>query len=148
VRNPRTDIWTCGYGYAEPEMIVRAATAYLNAVTYNAAGLDRNAIPRGILTLFGNYNQSQLNNFRREWRAMLTGAANRWTIPIMASRNKEAGHVYTPVDTNFQEMFFARWMTFLVSIVSACYGIDPTEIHFDSFTTRAASLSGKDTKRN
>jgi len=146
VRNPRSDLYAGGYGYGEPEMIIRAATAYLNAVTYNAAGLDRNAIPRGILTLFGKYGPRDLNNFKRQFRAMLTGAANRWTIPVMASNNKEAGHVYTPIDQNFDEMFFARWMIFLISIVCAIYGIDPNEVHFDSFSTRASSLSGKDTQ--
>ena len=145
VRNPRSDLHVGGYGYAEPEMVVRALTHYLNAVTYNAAGLDRNAIPRGLLTLFGDYQQRNLDNFTRQMKAMVQGAANRWTVPILASKSEKAGAIWTPIDQNFQEMFFARWMTFLVSIVCAIYGVDPTEIHFDSFSTRPSSLSGSDT---
>jgi hypothetical protein len=143
VRNPRTDLHAGGYGYAEPEMVIRALTAYLNAVTYNAAGLDRNSIPRGMLTLFGEYGKSALEDFKRRLEAMLQGAANRWMMPIMASKTDKAGAVYTPFDQNFNEMFFARWMTFLVSIIAAVYGIDPTEIHFDSFSTRTSALGGK-----
>ncbi len=107
VRNPRSDLHVGGYGYAEPEMVVRALTHYLNAVTYNAAGLDRNAIPRGLLTLFGDYQQRNLDNFTRQMKAMVQGAANRWTVPILASKSEKAGAIWTPIDQNFQEMFFA-----------------------------------------
>lgn len=146
IRNPRSDLYAGGYGFSEPEMIIRAATNYINAVTYNAAGLDRNAIPRGILTIFGEYGPRQASQFRQQFRAMMTGAANRWTLPVMFARKKEAGHVYTPIDTNFNDMYFARWMVFLVSICSAVYGVDPTEIHFDSFSTRSQSLAGSNTE--
>ena len=145
IRNPRADINIGGYGYAEPEMVIRGLTAYLNAVTYNASGLDRNAMPRGMLTLFGEYGKPQLDDFTRRLQAMMQGAANRWRFPVLASKTDKAGAVYTPFDTNFNEMFFARWMTFLISIVCACYGIDPAEIHFDSFSIRPSSLSGSDT---
>lgn len=143
VRNPRTDLAAGGYGLAESEIVIRAITAYLNAVTFNMAGIDRSSMPRGILQLTGKYDQKNLSAFQRQFKAMLSGAANRHHIPIIAS-DGDGGVNWMPVDT-FDEMFFARWATFLVSIVCAVYGIDPTEIHFDSFSVRPSSLSGSDT---
>lgn len=145
VRNPRSDLHVGGYGYAEPEMVIRALTGYLNAIAYNSAGLDRNSMPRGMLTLTGEYSKPALDDFKRRLQAMLHGASNRWQFPIMASKTAQAGAVYTPFDNNFNEMFFARWVVYLVSVVCAVYGIDPTEIHFDSFSIRPASLNGSDT---
>lgn len=146
IRNPRTDLWVNGYGFAESEMIVRVLTAYLNSFNYNAAGLDRNAIPRGLLTLFGEYDMPELLAFKSQLRSMLHGASNRWVLPVLASRSKEGGAAYVPIDTNYNEMYFAKWTTLLVSICCAVFTIDPQEIHFDSFSGHASSpLSGQDT---
>ncbi|MCK7579881.1 MAG: hypothetical protein MZV65_32090 [Chromatiales bacterium] len=43
-------------------------------------------------------------------------------------------------------MAFSKWMTFLVSIICAIYGMSPAEINFDSFTAgNTSALSGSDT---
>ena len=43
-------------------------------------------------------------------------------------------------------MYFAKWMTFLTSIICAIYGMSPSEINFDSFTGgNTSALSGSDT---
>ncbi len=143
IRTPRTDLRAGGYGNAETEGIVRAITGYLDSITYNSAGISRSHVPRGILTVFGEYDQLQRAAFERQWRAMLSGPSNRATfVPTMFSKNKEGGAQWTPMD-QFDEMFFARWITLLVSICSAQHGIDPAEINFDSFSTRSAALGGK-----
>lgn len=142
VRTPRTDLRSGGYGYAEVEGIVKAVTGYINAVTYNEGGISRSSLPRGVMTVFGEYDRLQQQAFSRQWRAMLTGAGNRHNIPTLFSKSKEAGIGWTPIDT-FNEMLFARWITLLVSICSAQYGINPEEIHFDTFSTRSSALGGK-----
>lgn len=146
VRNPRTDIHTSRYGYGETEMVVRLVTGFLNALTYNQAFFDRNNIPRGILTVFGNFDQPQLNDFKRMWNVSLSGPAQRWRLPVFVSPNKEASSTFTKIDADVNEMMFAKWMTFLISIVCAIYGLSPEEINADSFTSRSGSaLSGQDT---
>ncbi len=146
IRNPRTDILASRYGYAETEQFVRIVTGFLNALNYNMAGFDRNNIPRGFLTMFGNFDQNQLNDFKRRWTSLLNGASRRWAFPVMASREKDAGATWTPIDVNFDEMHFAKWMSFLVSIICAIYSIGPEEINFDSFTSRQSTpLGGEDT---
>lgn len=147
VRNPRTDLLVGEYGFAEPEMVIRAMTGYLNAITYNSAGIDRSAIPRGILAVAGDYSPSNLLDFKRSLKTMLTGAGQRHAIPIMAMQTSAQGGARVPVSwvpmDQFNEMFFARWITFLVAIICGVFGIDPGEIHFDSFSTRTSALGGK-----
>jgi len=146
VRNPRTDLHVNGYGYAEPEMVMRATTAYINSFTFNASALDSNSIPRGILTLHGEYDRRELNAFRNNLRAMLHGAGSRFQLPVMASKTKEGGAIWTPMD-QFNEMFFAKWFSLLVSIICAVYSIHPTELNFDSFSHQTSStLGGSDTE--
>lgn len=147
IRNPRSDLIVNGYGYAETEMLVRVLTAYMNAINYNAAGLDRNSTPRGMILVKGDYHPREMNAFRSQFDAMLRGASNRWRIPMMSVRNKDGGIEYLPIDQNYNEMFFARWVTFLVSVACAIYSIDPAEIHFGSFDARSTTaLSSDDTE--
>lgn len=147
VRNPRTDITMSRYGYAETEMFVRVVTGFLNAMTYNMAGFDRNTLPRGILTVYGKFDEKQLNFFKRQWNSMLAGPAQRWRLPVFVSTDgSQAAAKYEKVDSEFNEMHFSKWMTFLVSMICAIYTIAPEEINFDSFTSRTTSnLGGSDT---
>lgn len=147
VRNPRSELTVGGYGFPEPEMQVRMTTALLNAFTYTAAGLDRNQLPRGILQMFGNYKSDELDYFKRQWNALLSGPAQRWRLPVLVSNNKESGATYTPVDTQFNEMHFVKWVSFNTSMKCACYGMAPEEINLDSFTSRNGGIStaGQDT---
>lgn len=146
VRNPRSSIWYGDYGRAELEAFVKAATAYMNSFTFNAANQDRNSLPRGFLTLYGRFDKRALNSFRGMWNDLVRGAANRWALPVLVSESKqEGGAAYTPVDTATSEMYLTKWMIFLVSIMCALYGMDPVELNMESFTSKTSSLSGKDT---
>ena len=145
VRNLRTDLRVGGYGYAEPEMIVRAVTAFMNAFAYNAAGLDKNSIPRSILALFGSmFDRRELTTFTNQAHAMLHGGSNRWKMPIVAFPNTKDGDIkHIPIDTNFNELHFARWMTLNVSIPCAIYGFDPQGIGFENFSAHNTSPLNK-----
>jgi len=143
--NPRSDVSFGGYGYAPPEMVVKVVTGYLNALTYNLRGFDANAIPKGLLTIFGSFDQNQLNGFRQQWNAMVRGVNNAWSLPVMVSDSKESSATYTKFDNEFTDMYFAKWMILLTSIICAVYGMDPTEIYAESFHAGRSSLSGSDT---
>lgn len=151
VRNPRTELQALGYGYAETEMVLRALTGYVNSFNFNEAGLSRNATPRGVLTVFGEYNREQQVAFKHQLQAMLRGASNRFNMPVLFMRRDPstqslAGVQYTRID-EFSEMFFKTWISLVVSIACAVYSIDPGEIHFDPFSQKNSSpLSGKDTE--
>lgn len=145
-RNPRTDIAAAGYGLGEPELLIRVVTGFLNAMTYNIKGFDENAIPKGLLYLYGDYDQGDIAAFKRYWNAMVKGINNAWSLPVLVAKDKESGGDFKPFNADFDEMYFSKWMTFLTSIACAIYGMDPTEINFESFSASKSSLSGDDTE--
>lgn len=145
-RNPRTDVLQGGYGMSETELLVTTVTGFLNAMTYNQKYFDSNSIPKGMLHLAGDYSQDDLNSFKRYWAGMTKGIANAWTLPVMVSKNGESKAQFENFGVDVNEIMFAKWMTFLTSIICAIYGIAPDEINFESFTSGASSLSGDDTE--
>jgi hypothetical protein len=146
VRNPRTDVTACGYGLAEVEMLVRVVTYFLNAMTYNGSFFDKNAIPRGILQIYGNYSQNDTASFKRYWNSMVKGVSNVHNMPVLVSKDQESGANYTEIGGQLDEMAFGRWLSFLTSLSSAIFGISPEEISMESFSTGKSALSGDDTE--
>lgn len=145
-RNPRADVRLAGYGLGETELLIKVVTGFLNAMTYNSKGFDDNTIPKGILHLTGEYDGRDLAAFRRYWNAMVKGINNAWTLPVMISKDSDSKASFERIDAGFDEMHFSKWMTFLVSIICAIYGMSPAEINFDSFTAgNTSALSGSDT---
>ena len=146
-RNPRSDVFVGGYGLSETELLVRVVTGFLNAMTLNIKGFSENSIPKGVLHLSGNYTQDDLVSFRRYWNSMVKGVNSAWTVPVLVSKDQESKASFENFGINFDEMMFAKWMTFLTSIICAVYGMSPSEISFDSFTGgNTSALSGSDTE--
>lgn len=145
-RNPRTDVMVGGYGMSETEQLINVVTGFLNAFSYNTSYFDKNAIPKGLLHLTGDYDANDLSAFRRYWNAMVKGANNHWNLPVMVSKNSESKAAFENFNIEVDEMMFTKWMTFLTSIICAIYGIAPDEINFESFTNGTSSLSGSDTE--
>lgn len=146
VRNPRTDVTACGYGYSETEMLIRVVTYLLNTLNYNASFFDKNSIPRGILNLYGNYSKEDISSFKRYWNAMVRGAQNHHNLPVMVSKDAESKADFTNIDAMLDEMAFSKWLTFLTSIACAIYGTAPEEISMESFASEKSALSGSDTE--
>lgn len=145
-RNPRSDVLAGGYGMSETELLVKVVTGFLNAMTYNLKYFDSNAIPKGLLHLSGDYSADDISSFKRYWNSMVRGINNAWTLPVMVSKNQESKASFENFGVDVNEIMFAKWMTFLTSIICAIYGIAPDEINFESFTAGTSSLSGSDTE--
>lgn len=145
-RNPRTNVLVGGYGMSEVELLVKTVTGFLNAMTYNLRYFDQNSIPKGMMHLSGDYTQDDINAFKRYWNSMVKGINNSWTMPVMISKNQESKANFEKFGVDVDEIMFARWMTFLTSIICAIYGMAPDEINFESFTAGNSSLSGSDTE--
>lgn len=145
-RNPRADVTAAGYGLSETELLIRVVTGYINAMTYNIKGFDSNAIPKGMLHLNGNYDDKDIKAFKMYWNSMVKGINNAWSLPVMVSKDQESKASFEKFGVEFNEMYFAKWMTFLTSIICALYGMSPAEINFDSFSGGNSSpLAGSDT---
>jgi hypothetical protein len=146
VRNPQTEVVRAGYGMGEPELMIRVITGILNAMQYNIAGFDQNAIPKGLLHLTGDYSEEDLVAFRRYWNMMVKGINNAWSLPVMVSKDEQSKASFERFGIEFSEMAFSKWMTFLTSIVCAIYGMAPDEVNFESFAAQKSGLSGSDTE--
>jgi hypothetical protein len=145
-RNPCADVMMGGYGISETELLIRVVTGFLNAFTYNTKYFDSNSIPKGLLHLSGSYSEQDMAAFRRQWNAMVKGINNAWNLPVMVSKDQESKASFENFGVEIQDAMFTKWMTFLVSIICAVYGIAPDEINFESFTSGTSSLSGSDTE--
>jgi hypothetical protein len=149
VRNPRSDLRVNGYGYAEPEMFVRVLTAWINSFEYNRAGLDKNAIPRKILALFGDWEQRELNALSSRFSSQLTGAGNANKLPMIAIKSatgETKGMEVIDVDERPTELLMAKWFSLQASIGCAIYGMHPAQINMPAFDSSTSTpMSGSDT---
>lgn len=148
VRNKSAEEERFGYGVAEPETILQVSTAFLNAFTLNARNISDNSIPRGILSILGEYRDEDIATLKAQWLSQLRGASNRFRLPMLfGDAEAGAGVNFIPTGAQVDDALFSRWMTLLVAITCATYLMDPAEIGFESFSAGGAStLSGSDTE--
>lgn len=127
VRNPRTDILIQPYGFSELEMLINQITAHLWAEEYNSKFFSQGGTTKGILNLKGSdITKEQLDAFRRQWTAQVSGMMGAWKTPVVSVEGLE----YVNVSQSNREMEYESWMNYLINIVSAVYQIDPSEINF------------------
>lgn len=127
IRNPRTDILIQPYGFSEIEMLIHQITAHLWAEEYNSKFFSQGGTTKGILNLKGtDIQKEQLEAFRRQWMAQVSGIMGAWKTPVVSVEGLE----YINVSQSNREMEFEMWMNYLINIVSAVYQVDPAEINF------------------
>ncbi len=129
IRNPRTDIYTEGYGYGEIEQLITTITSHLNAETYNQKFFTNGSAPKGIINIKGdNFTPDQIEGFKREWKTNVEGVMNAWRTPILQSEN---GMEFIDLSKSNVDMEFNAWIEYLIKITCAVFLIDPAEINFD-----------------
>ncbi|MNI42161.1 Phage portal protein [compost metagenome] len=127
VRNPRTDMNIQPYGFSELEVLVHQVTAHLWAEEYNTKYFSQGGTTKGILNLKSqNLSKEQLDAFRRQWTAQLSGVTGAWKTPVVSVDGLE----YINVSQSNREMEYEMWMNYLINICCAVYQIDPAEINF------------------
>lgn len=127
VRNPRTDINVQPYGFAELEVLIQQITAHLWAEEYNSRYFSQGGTTKGVLNLKGtNISKEQIEAFRRQWTAQLSGITGAWKTPVVSVDGLE----YINVSQSNREMEYEMWMNYLINICSAVFQIDPAEINF------------------
>lgn len=147
-RNLDSDLNSAGYGVSELEASVDTLSNWITAMQYTKEGLDNNAIPRGILSIFGQFDRNTKQLFQQAWDAKLRGVMNAHKLPVLFGQQGQTGDVkFVPTGEPFNEMAFAKWISLQASIMGAIYGTDPKEIGLDSFTAQNTStLGGDDTE--
>lgn len=127
VRNPRTDLNVQGYGLSELETLIGTVTSYLFAEDYNKKVFTQGSLPKGVLNLKGEISDEMFENFKREWRILVSGVNQAWKTPVINAEDIE----YVNLQATNKDMEYMQWIQFLVRIASAVYMIDPAEINFD-----------------
>lgn len=131
VRNPRTSIYLQPYGFSELEQLITQITSHLYAEEYNSKFFSQGGTTKGIINLKqdpnGVMNNEQLESFKRQWRAQVSGMTGAWKTPVLQVPN---GIEYINVSQSNREMEFEKWMNYLINIVCAIYQIDPAEVNF------------------
>jgi hypothetical protein len=132
IANPRSDIYSFGYGMSELEMLVEVVTSILFAEQYNRNAFTQGAIPQGVISLIGNYDDEMLEAFKRQWALTVAGVQNSHRLPVIALTDGE-GFKFTPFNMSSKDMEFHLWITFLVALASGIYQIDPEEFGFQGY---------------
>lgn len=139
--NPRTDTGTNGYGYSELEQALTAATIWIMSRNYNASRFRLDALPRGILTLFGNVDKGQLANFKNRWREMFQGQSKRWGFPIFTASTKDAVANWLPLDPSSRDMEYHQFLFSAALWMHALYGVHPEQTGFEALSPFRPPLS-------
>ena len=131
VRRPRTWIKSNGYGYPELEELIRVVTNLLNAENFNANNFTHGMHVSGILAVKSKMNPQLFRSFRREFYAMLSGAANAHRTPIIQldPENKEELQQVNMSQSN-KDMEFTSWLSFLLRQACMVYGMDAAELGY------------------
>lgn len=131
IRRPRTWIRARGYGFPEPEELVRTITYLLNSETYNAANFTHGVHVASIIALKSGMDPQLFRAFKREFYAMLSGVGNAKKTPLIQLNPDEKEELQSVnLGQSNREMEYQQWMAWLMKIGCAIYQIDPAELGF------------------
>lgn len=139
VRNPRSDLEVCGYGYSELEMLVSILTAWLNAFDRNHKFFTQGVGIPGILNLKGAaVNEKIMRAFKRELQMLVSGVANSHRLPVTSAEGME----FIDLHSNNKDMEYSQWIDMLTKLACAIFSMDPAEIGFNFGNTGQTSSMG------
>ena len=126
IRNPSTDIRRNGYGRSELEDMLNEVSSFIWATEYNRNYFKNGSMPKGMMRVKGGLSQSKLDEFRRQWYAILKGVDKSHTIPFVEADSLE----WQDIMKSNKDMEFNHWIEFLIKLICAYYKLDPSEIGF------------------
>jgi hypothetical protein len=147
-RNLDSDLNSSGYGVSELESGVDTLSNWITAMAYTREGLDNNAIPRGFLSISGQFDRNTKELFKQAWDAKVRGVQNAHSLPVLfGAPGQTSAANFVQTGQPFNEMAFTKWISLQASILGAIYGIDPSEIGIEGFSAaNKSSLAGSDTE--
>lgn len=134
IRNPSSNVNLNGYGVSELEEMVNTITSMLYSEEYNRRFFSQGSAPKGILRVKGNTNSVELQQFKQQWKSMLTGVMGAWKTPVLENEVE-----WIDLQKSNRDMEFGKWMDYLIKQACAIYSIDSSEIGF----TMSGSSSGQ-----
>lgn len=126
VRNASTSIYSNGYGCSELEELVLTITSLIWGEEYNRRFFKQGSVPKGLLRVSGQINDTKLAQFKQEWNATMRGVYNAWKTPILEGDKVE----WVDLQKSNSDMEYHAWIEFLIKVCCAVWCIDPAEINF------------------
>lgn len=138
IRNPRSGIYTFGYGESEIETLIREITGFLWGIEYNRRFFSQGSAAKGILNFKGTIPDRHMTAFRRQWYAMVTGVSNAWRTPITNAEELQ----WINLQLSNRDMEYSAWMDFLIKVCCARFQIAPEEVNFSYGNTGQSQAMG------
>lgn len=136
---PSVDLAHAGYAPGELEFLINAVANHRIAESHNERFFRFGYGSNGILNIKADVTEEDMQAIKRQFQRQYQGVRNAFKMPIMAS--KEGIEFINTGGTN-RDMEWSSWMEYLIKIITAVYGISPSEINFDiSRGTGSSSLS-------
>ena len=125
ISNELNDVRYYKQGFSVVEKANLAVTAFINAVSYNANGLSRGAIPKVGIAMGkdAGYTQDQLEDLQDEWMANFEGVDGQWNIPLLNGDAK-----VLQLMPNNRDMEYQIFLEFMGALICSEMGVDPTEM--------------------
>ncbi len=128
VRNKTTNIRNNGYGVSEQEVLMEIMTWTLWGMQYNGNFFKQGSQPKGFINIKNpGTNNTTLNEFRGNWRQMMTSVRNSHKIPVFEGIDLE----WVDLQHTNRDMEFHGWVEFLLILTCSVYTIDPSELGFN-----------------
>lgn len=141
IRNPSSAIRSNGYGKSELEYLISTVTAMLNGDSYNANFFKQGSAPKGMMMLKkGNLNKDRLQEFKRDWSAMLGGVSNSHKTAFLDAESFE----WVDLHKNNRDMEFSKYQEYLIKLACAVYKISPEEIGFTLEGSKGGGIGNGD----
>jgi len=125
-RNASTSIYSNGYGCSELEELVLTVTSLIWGEEYNRRFFKQGSVPKGLLRVSGQINDTKLAQFKQEWNATMRGVYNAWKTPILEGEKVE----WVDLQKSNSDMEYHAWIEFLIKVICAVFCIDPAEVNF------------------
>ena len=136
VRNPDSNIHINGYGTSELEELIQVITSILWADEYNRKFFSQGSAPKGILRVDPSVSPQQLQAFKQQWQAMVTGVYNSWRTPILESGKMD----FINLQSNNRDMEYSAWNEYLIKLSCAIYSISPEEVGFNTSNGQGSTV--------
>jgi hypothetical protein len=142
VRRPNTDESANGYGLSEVRQAFKAISIWAACRDYNSLRFDKDALPRGVLSVLAAINEQQFQAFQLNWAQMAKGLNKRWNTPILKGNPQTGAAVsWTPFDMSNRDMEYSQFQFAVALWIHAIFGMSPDETGFASASPFRPPLS-------
>jgi hypothetical protein len=142
IRCGYADLSKGGYGTSETEKSLQSIDTHIKARRYNGSRFEKDSLPRGILSVFGNLDEQQFQSFRLHWQQMLSGEGKRWFNPLIKGSGETGASVqWQPIDMSSRDMEYHQFLFTVALWIHATFGMHPEETGFEALSPFRPPLS-------